>query len=100
MDPLEEATVNITYPSEPVHRTEYDDREDLSFVVIDAVAIASGSSHAEIGPLNDVLGPEALCDLFAPRTNGQGRSGGVISFHLDGYRVVIDAATREVRVYE
>lgn len=92
--------MNVNYPSEPIHRLEYDDREDLAFVVIDAVAIASGSPHAEIGPLNDVLDPEALCDLFASRADGQGRSGGVISFRLDGYRVVIDAATREVRVYE
>lgn len=92
--------MNINSPHELIHRIEYDEREDLAFVVIDAVATASGSTHAEIGPLNDVLDPEALCDLFGPRADGLGRSGGTISFRFDGYRVVIDAATREVGVYE
>lgn len=95
----EQATVNTNYPHEPTHRTEYDTYEDLAFVVIDAVAIASGTPHAEIGLLNDVLDPEALCELFGPKAGGQGRSGGVVSFHLDDYRVVIDAAVREVLVY-
>ncbi len=91
--------MSATRPSEPIYRVEYDERGDLTYVVIDPVAVASESSHAEIGPLNDVLDPEALCELFGPRTDGLGRSGGVISFELDGYRVVIDAAEREISVY-
>ncbi|MDL5361876.1 HalOD1 output domain-containing protein [Halalkalicoccus sp. NIPERK01] len=91
--------MNAERTTQPVHRIEYDEREDLAFVVVDAVAIASESSHAEIGPLNDVLDPEALCELFGPRADGRSRAGGTVSFHLDGYRVTVDAAEREVLVY-
>lgn len=85
--------------SDLIHRTEYDQTEDLAFVVVDAVAIAAEASHAEIGPLNDVIDPEALCELFSPRPDGRDRLGGTISFRLDGYRVTVDATESEVRVY-
>lgn len=86
--------------SELAHRIEYDDEEDLAFVVIEAVATISEESPATIGPINDVLDPEALCELFAPRGDGKRRAGGVVSFHLGGYRVTVDAAANEVLVYE
>jgi hypothetical protein len=86
--------------NELAHRIEYDDEKDLAFVVIEAVATISESSPDSIGPINDVLDPEALCELFAPRGDGKRRTGGSISFHLDGYRVTVDAAGNEVLVYE
>lgn len=92
--------MSVSYPSKLVYRTEYEEHADLAFVVIDAVAIAAKSSHAEVGPLNDVLDPDALCELFDSRADGRGRSGGTVSFQFDGYRVTIDATTREVLVYE
>ncbi|ADJ16152.1 HalOD1 output domain-containing protein [Halalkalicoccus jeotgali] len=91
--------MNANSPPDLIHRVEYDDREDLAFTVIDAVARASGLPHAEIGPLNDVLDPEALCDLFGPRADGQRRTGGTVSFGFEGYQVTIDAVEREVLVY-
>lgn len=86
--------------SELAHRVEYDERSDLSFVVLEAVATISSSSIAEIGPINDVIDPEALCELFAPRADGQARHGGTVSFRFEECRVEIDAASREVLVYE
>jgi hypothetical protein len=86
--------------SKLAHRIEYDDEEDLAFVVIEAVATISESAPDAIGPINDVLDPEALCELFAPRGDGKQRTGGSISFHLDGYGVTVDAAGNEVLVYE
>ncbi|MEM4781630.1 MAG: HalOD1 output domain-containing protein [Halalkalicoccus sp.] len=69
-------------------------------LVVEAVATVSGSSAAEIGPINDVLDPEALCELFAPKGNGHDREGGVVSFRLEGCHVEIDGTEREVLVYE
>lgn len=86
--------------SELVHRLEYDEGEDLSFVVIETVAAISDASPAEIGPINDVLDPEALCELFGPRADGRARAGGIVSFRFEGYRVEIRAAAGEVLVYE
>ncbi|WP_122090545.1 HalOD1 output domain-containing protein [Halalkalicoccus subterraneus] len=85
---------------EPVHSVEYDEDEDLSFVVIETVAAVSGVPPGAIGPIGDVLDPEALCDLFGPRADGRARTGGVVSFRLEDYRVEIDAAACELLVYE
>lgn len=83
----------------PTHRVEYEESDELPFVVVSAVATVSSSSIAEIGPINDIIDPEALCDLFATRPDGRTRVGGRISFRLDGYRVDVDANSREVLVY-
>lgn len=83
-----------------VLRTEYEENDDLSFVVVSAVAGISSASIDEIGPINDVLDPEALCELFGPRPDGRTRAGGRISFRLEGYLIEIDAVDRELFVYE
>lgn len=85
---------------EPVHRVEYDDEADLSFVVIESTAAVSGVSTDAIAPINDVLDSEALCDLFRPRADGRMRSGGTVSFRFEGYRIEIDTTEREVLIYE
>lgn len=83
-----------------VLRTEYEEDDDLPFVVVSAVAAVSSASIAEVGPLNDVLDPEALCELFGSRPDGRTRAGGRIAFRLEGYLVEIDAGDRVVVVYE
>lgn len=86
--------------TELVHRVRYSGEIDLAFAVIDAVATISDSPPDEIGPLNDVLDPEALCELFGPTADGRVRLGGTISFELDGYRIAVDAAENEIEIYE
>lgn len=84
---------------DPAHRVEYEDSDELPFVVASAVATVSSSSVTEIGPINEIVDPEALCELFATRPDGRRRAGGRISFRLDGYRIVVDANDREELVY-
>lgn len=82
-----------------VLRTEYEEDDDLPFVVVSAVARASSSPIVEIGPINDVLDPEALCELFGSRPDGRTRAGGRISFRLEDYLIEVDATEREIRVF-
>ncbi len=83
---------------EPAYRRSYED--DVGLAVIEAVATVDDSSPTEIGPLNDVLDPEALDDLFGSTHDGRARAGGVIRFVFEGRPIVIDSACREVVVYE
>ncbi|MFC6904943.1 HalOD1 output domain-containing protein [Halalkalicoccus tibetensis] len=92
--------MSVSQHDEPAHRVEYEESDELSFVVVSAVAAVSSSSITEIGPINDIVDPEALCELFATRPDGQARDGGRVSFRLDGYPIEIDADSREVLVYE
>lgn len=83
---------------EPAHRRTYED--DVCLAVIEAVAAVDDSPPTEIGPLNDVLDPEALDDLFGSTCDGRARPGGVIRFVFEGRPVVVDSACRKVVVYE
>lgn len=67
-----------------------------SRTVIEAVAEAEGVSPEELRPptyasLHDVVDPEALDSLFAPRSNGTPRPDGEVSFPFCGYRVTVEA---------
>ncbi|WP_339103760.1 HalOD1 output domain-containing protein [Haloterrigena salinisoli] len=66
----------------------------LSFEVITAVAEREGIDPMEIEPpeyeaLYDVVNPEALDSLFAPREDGTSRGSGRVEFVFCGYRVVV-----------
>ena len=76
----------------------YDD--DVSFAVVEAVAVATGECPTEIGPLSDAVDPEALNELFAPTFSNGIREEGRIHFPFEGFSVVVDAGRGEVRVYE
>ena len=66
----------------------------LSFEVISAVAEQEGIDPMEIEPpeydaLYDVINPEALDSLFAPREDGTSRGSGQVEFVFCGYHVVV-----------
>lgn len=66
----------------------------LSYEVITAVAEREGVEPTEIEPpeydaLYEVVNPEALDSLFAPRENGAPRATGYIEFDYCGYHIVV-----------
>lgn len=75
----------------------------LSFRIIEAIAEAEGVDPTDIEPpeyeaLYDVLNPEALDGLFAPREDGTPRSPGEVAFQFCGYDVVVESdGTVDVR---
>ena len=76
----------------------------LSFEVITAVAEKEGVDPMEIEPpeyeaLYDVVNPEALDSLFAPREDGTRRPTGRVEFVFCGYDVVV-TSDGEVAVSE
>ena len=73
-----------------------DEDTSLSFEVIRAVAEREGVDPIDIEPpeyepLYDVLNPEALDALFAPRESGEPRGAGRIEFTYCGYDIVVDS---------
>ena len=74
-----------------VERSE--DAQSLSFEIIEAIAEREGVDTTEIEPptyeaLYDVINPEALDALFAPREDGTPRAFGRVEFTFCGYDVV------------
>lgn len=74
--------------------TEEAATRSLSFRIIEAVAEREGIDAIEVEPpeyeaLYDVLNPEALDSLFAPREDGTPRNGGRVEFAYCGYDVVV-----------
>ncbi|MDS0477502.1 HalOD1 output domain-containing protein [Natrinema sp. 1APR25-10V2] len=68
--------------------------QSVSFEVITAVAEREGVDPMELEPpeyqaLYDVINPEALDSLFAPRENGRKRPTGRVEFPFCGYHVVV-----------
>lgn len=66
----------------------------LSYEVIAAIAEREGVEPTEIEPpeydaLYEVINPEALDSLFAPRENGALRTSGRVEFDYCGYHIVI-----------
>ena len=66
----------------------------LSYEIIEAIAEREGVETTAIEPpeyeaLYDVLNPEALDALFAPREDGTPRTEGRIEFAFCGYDVVV-----------
>ena len=74
-----------------VERSE--EAQSLSFEIIEAIAEREGVDTTEIEPptyeaLYDVINPEALDALFAPREDGTPRASGRVEFTFCGYEVV------------
>lgn len=61
----------------------------LSERVVTTVADAKGVDIAEIEPLYNHVDPDALDQLFRPTVRGAERSGGSVTFTLDGVQVTV-----------
>lgn len=64
--------------------------DQLSHVVIEAMAEALHVEAHEISPLYGSIDPDALDDLFGCRHNGAGRTGGRVAFDHGKCRVVAE----------
>ena len=85
-------------------RSVADSETSLSFEVIAAVAEREGVDPTDIEPptyeaLYDVVNPEALDALFAPREDGTPRGTGRVEFTFSGYRIVV-SSDGEVEAHE
>lgn len=65
--------------------------------VVRAVSVYANTEPETLPPLNRVIDPDALDDIFGPRPNGTARRGGKLEFHYAGYIIRI-TGDREVRV--
>lgn len=77
-----------------VDRSEGGTNRSLSFEIIAAVAEREGVDPTEVEPpeyeaLYEVLDPEALDALFAPRQNGTERAAGRVEFEYCGYDITV-----------
>ncbi|MFP9192748.1 HalOD1 output domain-containing protein [Natronosalvus vescus] len=75
-------------------RMDTQEQPPLSFRIVEAVADEEGVDPIDIEPpeydaLYDVLNPEALDSLFAPREDGTLRSPGEVAFRFCGYDIVV-----------
>lgn len=77
-----------------VNHTETSDLE-LSVTVVHAVLDVAEVDPTEVN-LNDVVQPDSLNNLFAPKHDGARREGGTLSFRLAGCEVTVDRD--EVRI--
>lgn len=76
-------------------RTRHDSEHDagmLGTTVVEAVAESAGVRPSKIETLlYDVVDPDALDSLFAPKVSGSGRDEGSLSFILHGHYVTVHA---------
>lgn len=72
------------------HPRSPDGPRRASAAVVEAVAETKGVRPEAIGqPLNDVVDPDALDALFAPRGDGTPRDVGAVSFAFAGASVTV-----------
>lgn len=83
---------SITTEDGPGFRTIHDrsSGRPLSIVVVDAVEAAlDGATTPE--PLYDVVDPDALDQLFQPKSDGTPRPGGELTFAYSGCEITVRA---------
>ncbi len=69
-----------------------DDSATLSTTVIHALADCMGLDVTDCRfSLYDSIDPDALDSLFRPRHDGTPRTGGTLSFPIDGYLVTVES---------
>lgn len=69
---------------------QIDPDEAVSTAVVRAVSALRGVDPCSLGPLAEVLNPEALDSLFAPTHDDTPRRGGRVSFVYADCKVAID----------
>lgn len=65
--------------------------EPVSVAVVRAVSALGGHDPYSMGPLTEVVDPDALDALFAVRNDGNSRIGGRVSFVYENCRVIVDS---------
>lgn len=68
-----------------------DEADQLSQVVVGAMAEALDAETHEVSPLYESVDPEALDDLFRVRHDGTLRNGGRIAFDHGECEIVVEA---------
>ena len=68
-----------------------DTPRSLTNQILTAIAESTDQSVEDLGPLYDVIDPEALDALFAPRADGSPRPVGEVSFQYAGYWVTVSS---------
>jgi Halobacterial output domain 1 len=68
-----------------------DTPRSLTNQILTAIAESTHRSVEDLGPLYDVIDPEALDALFARRADGSPRPVGKISFQYAGYWVTVSS---------
>lgn len=72
------------------HPQSRDGTESVTTTVINRILAREDVSSTDVTPLYEVIDPEALDTLFAPKQDGSRRSTtGRVSFEYQGYRVTI-----------
>lgn len=66
--------------------------DTISSEVIFAVAKATGQDPVQMEPLNSVIDPDALDKLFQTSVGGSPRTGGRVSFTMEGCEVTVRAS--------
>ncbi|WP_435153061.1 DUF7504 family protein [Haladaptatus sp. DFWS20] len=76
-----------------VHESNaWQDGRMLGTTVVETVAEAAGVAPSDIQTcLYDIIEPDALDALFAPKENGEERANGTVSFSLHGHYVTVSA---------
>lgn len=71
------------------------ENKSISEQVILAVAEATGTDPTQLGPLYDVIDPDALDQLFQ-RRSGLPRAGSRVDFTMDGCEVTVHGSGKVV----
>lgn len=63
----------------------------LNLEITEAIIDQTNLTRDDLPPLYDVIDPDALENVFAPRMNGAARPNGRVVFQYAGYRVTVHA---------
>lgn len=63
--------------------------DSLAVTVLKAVADREGVDVTDLPPLDDIVNPDALDEVFARKHDGTPRQGGRITFSYAGYSVTV-----------
>lgn len=86
--PHNEISESVDGPEPYTTHHDLDDHDDLSVSVVMAVADAAGVDSSELeDQLDSVVDPDALDDIFQSTMDGTPRTGGSVSFAINGYAV-------------
>lgn len=70
--------------------------DDPGIRIVLSVAAVADVDHTELTPLNDVVDPDALNSIFAPRKDGVNREGGLVRFTLSAHEITVHSEGRIV----